>query len=291
VDQGRAWAARIAGGIGERIAFYRVRAHLSAEAVAGRCAELGMPSISRVVITKLENGRRETVSTAELHVLAAALGVAPIVLLFPLGHAPGVEVLPGRKVDPWDACRWFAGDDDRDGPLGLWRDHQRIESQIQRMDTYRAHSMDSAHRPPGAQPPLVTPQIFADNIEVLAASLRRVREALRGQGMTPPQLHPETTRILGEDKDESYPGGEYPYPGLFEDYAEEYEDYEDAEPTPATVALSDEVRQIAEIVRTAESDREMAQRIQQVVRSERYRQAVKQLSEQGVQETAPERTR
>jgi len=126
---------------------------------------------------------------------------------------------------------------------------------------------------------------------VLAASLRRVREALRGQGMTPPQLQPETTRILGEDQDESYPGGEYPYPGLFGDYAEEYEDYEDAEPTPAAVALSDEVRQIAEIVRTAESDREMAQRIQQVVRSDRYRQAVEQFLEPGAQETAPERTR
>ena len=69
----------------------------------------------------------------------------------------------------------------------LWDEHLRYESEIQRMDAYRANAMDPAHRPE-ARAPLVTPGIFAENIEVLAASLRRVREAMRQTGMTPPPL-------------------------------------------------------------------------------------------------------
>lgn len=109
MDQ-HSWATESAARIGERVAYYRGRVKISAQELADRCAGLGMPSISRVVITKLENGRRETVSTAELQVLASALGVPPVLLLFPLGQQEQAEVLPGRFEDPLDAMAWFAGE-------------------------------------------------------------------------------------------------------------------------------------------------------------------------------------
>lgn len=189
------------------MAFYRDQRKLSAQHLAGQCAELGMPSLSRVVITKLENGRREAVSTAELQVLAAALGVPPMLLLFPLGYAPAVEVLPGLHADPWAAIAWFSGssEDPADlaappqlgthSPIVLWNEHVRCEDEIARMDAYRASSRDPEDR----TNPLVTPEIFASNIEVLTAALRRVRQIMREQGMTPPHLRPETARVLGEE--------------------------------------------------------------------------------------------
>jgi transcriptional regulator with XRE-family HTH domain len=83
---------------------------MSAQKLAARCAELGVPSLSRIVITKLENGRREDVSTAELMILAQALGMPPIELLFPIGRSDAVcEIAPGRGLSPWDAALWFMG--------------------------------------------------------------------------------------------------------------------------------------------------------------------------------------
>ena len=96
--------------IGKRIAHHRRRARTSAEKLAERCAELGMPSLSRIVITKLENGRRPVVSVAELMILAQALDIPPILLLFPIGHSDGdCEIAPGRKLPTWDAALWFMG--------------------------------------------------------------------------------------------------------------------------------------------------------------------------------------
>jgi hypothetical protein len=58
----------------------------------------------------LESGRREAVSVAEVLVLAAALNVAPIELMCPVGFDKQTEMLPGRMMDPPDAMRWFTGE-------------------------------------------------------------------------------------------------------------------------------------------------------------------------------------
>ena len=67
-----------------------------------------MPEITRPVLVKLEHGRREAVSAAELAVLAAALDIAPVLLLYPVGSAGFAEYLPGRTAAPWDAAVWSA---------------------------------------------------------------------------------------------------------------------------------------------------------------------------------------
>jgi transcriptional regulator with XRE-family HTH domain len=82
---------------------------MSAQQLADRTAELGMP-IPRSVLANLESGRRETVSAAELIVLAAALNVAPIELICPTGYDEQAEILPGRMVDSLSAVRWFTGE-------------------------------------------------------------------------------------------------------------------------------------------------------------------------------------
>jgi transcriptional regulator with XRE-family HTH domain len=185
VDQRRPWATQVAAEIGERVAFYRDRQGLSAQQLAARCAALGMPSLSRVVITKLENKRREVVSTAELQVLAAALGVPAVLLLFPLGYAEAVEVLPGRQVDPWAAIGWFAGnsEDPADpgaepqmgtrSPILLWAEHRQYDGLIPVEENWQ-------------------------HLRTAINALRRVREIMTESGLTPPELHPATARILAE---------------------------------------------------------------------------------------------
>lgn len=195
----RSWAVENAAGIGKRVAFYRDRTKMSAQQLADRCAGLGMPAISRVVITKLENGRRETVSTAELQVLAEALGVAPALLLFPLGHAATVEVLPGREMDTWDACRWLLGGVrmfsskgiDPDSPIALWADHENLAAVL----ANNLKGAESSREAIGAEG---YDRMLAGNVN----ALRRLREQMRGIGMTPPPLDPETAREVGEEADD-----------------------------------------------------------------------------------------
>lgn len=82
---------------------------MSTQKLADRTAELGM-AIPRSVLANLESGRRETVTVAEVLVLAAALNIAPIELMCPVGFDKQTEMLPGRMMDPPDAMRWFTGE-------------------------------------------------------------------------------------------------------------------------------------------------------------------------------------
>jgi transcriptional regulator with XRE-family HTH domain len=82
---------------------------MSAQQLAERCEQLGL-SIPRPVLSNLENGRRESVTLAELLVLAAALDVSPIALIVPLGLEEDLEVLPRLTVTAWDAAKWIDGE-------------------------------------------------------------------------------------------------------------------------------------------------------------------------------------
>ena len=88
---------------------YRKERGLSGQQLAERCSQLGL-EISRATITDLENGRRVSVTVAELLVLAQALAISPLLLVIPLARQDSVEILPGRDVEAWDAARWWRGD-------------------------------------------------------------------------------------------------------------------------------------------------------------------------------------
>jgi len=80
---------------------------MTVQALADECAKLGLP-LGRVTITKLEGGKREAVSIAEMIVLARALSVAPADLLIRPGTPGTVEMLPGDFWPAADAARWLA---------------------------------------------------------------------------------------------------------------------------------------------------------------------------------------
>lgn len=191
----QAWAAREAAEIGRRIGQRRAALHMSAQQLAERCAGLGMPEITRPVLVKLEHGRREAVSTAELAVLAAALDTAPILLLYPVGNAGSAEYLPGKTATPWDAARWWA-DEAFLGPDGtispayrrsagsLFRDHQQLLSELPADVTRADYLAAAAGQHGGAK---------AARERMLALTVRTLRDIRLGiheMGLEPPELPP-----------------------------------------------------------------------------------------------------
>ncbi len=66
--------------------------------------------IARSVLANLESGRRDSISVAEILVLARALRVPPALLIVPLGREETAEILPGRQVATWPAFMWLGGD-------------------------------------------------------------------------------------------------------------------------------------------------------------------------------------
>jgi transcriptional regulator with XRE-family HTH domain len=120
------WAARQVRLIADEVKRHRMARDMSAADLAAKTVELGHP-ITRSALANLESGRRGIVTTADLLVLAAALGVPPVELLFPVGHAETVEVLPGDEQPIWDAVEWFDGEvlpvQGRVSPVWLFRQH------------------------------------------------------------------------------------------------------------------------------------------------------------------------
>lgn len=208
MDQDSDWAKRCAVTIGQAVKVLRAQRNLSAQQLAERCAGLGMPSVTRTVITKLENGRKDAVSTAELVILAEALGVAPALLMFPVGYVPAVEVLPGREMTPWDACRWLLGGvrvptakgiEPPDGPIALWADHESLTHHIAMMRQSVAGLLAQLAR--SENPESLEQEIGLSGrvLDTDLGALRRLRKEMRRQGMTPPPLDPETAREIGEE--------------------------------------------------------------------------------------------
>ncbi|KDQ02032.1 transcriptional regulator [Rhodococcus sp. NPDC060176] len=86
-----------------------IRGEKSAQWLSERTAELGH-KISRSTITDIENKRRKYISTSEVCILAFALNVPPVRLLYPSIPDGLVEVVPGVTLDSFSAVQWFAGE-------------------------------------------------------------------------------------------------------------------------------------------------------------------------------------
>lgn len=87
---------------------------LSVAKLADRTSDIGYP-MSRTVIADIELGRRRSLDVVELIVLAAALNIPPVLLLYPEAPDGEVEVLPGVSASSDDAIAWFSGESLRPG--------------------------------------------------------------------------------------------------------------------------------------------------------------------------------
>ena len=107
-DEARAWAKQRALEMGQAVKHARDNAGLSASKLEAKTRELGYP-ITRGTIAKIEGGHRDgKFDVNEVVVLATALGVTPLDIVFPPTSAP-VEYLPGQELSTGEALvRWAA---------------------------------------------------------------------------------------------------------------------------------------------------------------------------------------
>lgn len=106
-DRDRTWAGELVRRVGN--AAKAARGGKSAAWLSDRTAELGY-RISPTVIAKLDSGHRgEVLGVAELLILAAALGVPPMALLFPGMPDEQIEIIPGHTGKSWAAYLWATG--------------------------------------------------------------------------------------------------------------------------------------------------------------------------------------
>jgi hypothetical protein len=102
------WDAELVRRVGE--AAKTARGGKSAAWLSAQTEKLGY-KISTSVIAKLDSGHRGSVlSVAELLIIAAALDVPPLALLFPKLPDGDVEVVPGKPVSSLDAYLWATGE-------------------------------------------------------------------------------------------------------------------------------------------------------------------------------------
>lgn len=110
MTQNREWDQPLTPGqaIARRVREARKARGWSAQQLAERCADLGMPELDRSTIANIENGRRQRVGVDELLVLALALGVAPVHLLVPL-HEEWYAVTPEHITGASRVRQWVRG--------------------------------------------------------------------------------------------------------------------------------------------------------------------------------------
>jgi transcriptional regulator with XRE-family HTH domain len=110
IDQSaKTWEMELSGRIGVAVQARRKALKLTAQQLAERTRELGY-LVTRVAISKIEtNNRAGKFDVAELIVLAVALEIPPMLLLFPNYPDGVVEALPAREVYARHAADWFGG--------------------------------------------------------------------------------------------------------------------------------------------------------------------------------------
>lgn len=101
------WQKEMTDRIGQQV--QALRGKRTALWLSDRTEKLGM-KISRSALSELENGKRKSISLAEFFVLAAALDVSPVALLFPEYPDGVVEFLPGIETSSFQASNWISGD-------------------------------------------------------------------------------------------------------------------------------------------------------------------------------------
>lgn len=173
------WSTRLALSVAREVRRHRQAAGMSAQQLADRCSEIGMP-IKRSVLANLESGRRTTVSISEVLVLAAALDIPPALLVFPVGYEEAQEVLPKAEMEPLQAVDWFSGvsaEPVRDRPfanntLFLFRRHRSLVNRMQRQFEEREYARARFMAAGSGEE--------ADRLEMVRGQIERLRTVVEG---------------------------------------------------------------------------------------------------------------
>jgi transcriptional regulator with XRE-family HTH domain len=123
------WPAQVTARVAAAVRRFRRAKGMSAQELADACSDLGY-EIPRNVIANLENGRRASVDLTEFLILAEALDVPPVLLLFPLGEVAVVEAFPGKEVATWEAASSFNGE---------WPGADPVPERYRVVEQYRRH--------------------------------------------------------------------------------------------------------------------------------------------------------
>jgi hypothetical protein len=170
---------------------------MSAQQLADATARLGY-AVPRSVIANLENRRRDSIGIPELLVLARALEVPPLALLFPLGRERTVEALPGTPAVPWNAARWFTGEGLPHPGLRDWNEMSEADRSLWEDSSVALFREDDKLRDSWLVARgwlLHTPETFPDAVEKARRQLigvtdqwSRHRRRMRAEGLEPEPL-------------------------------------------------------------------------------------------------------
>lgn len=204
------WPAQRTRVIADEIRRYRGERKMSVQQLSDALARRGV-TIQRPVLSNLENGRRPTISVTELHALAAALGVSPLLLEYPLGRIEALEVLPGVEATPWEALQWALGNQplpgcpetgpDPTGTFALWQEHVACVTMWRRAveDAKKLRAEADGAESPDERDRLISDAKHAELFESGAISaLRRIRRQMRTAELTPPELPLALQRVDDE---------------------------------------------------------------------------------------------
>lgn len=171
---------------------------MSAQALANRCEELGY-GVPRSVITNLENGRRDTVTVAELLIFGAALSIPPLLLLYPVGELDAQDVLPDRELAPIVGFDWASGGAPLpDQDMNAFHEAARV---IWLFGNHRINVeqlVDARLNPPEASDAAKLAE-HARLVSNHENALRATRSQIRSAGLTPPPLPSELSRLADEE--------------------------------------------------------------------------------------------
>lgn len=109
MTQNLEWSEAVHQRIAQAVRNARAARRLTAQQVAEKTEWLGYP-VSRSQIANYESGRKQGLDVTELLVIAAALDVAPLSLLFPGESDDQVEMLPNQQTPTFSAKAWFSRD-------------------------------------------------------------------------------------------------------------------------------------------------------------------------------------
>ncbi|WP_166387708.1 helix-turn-helix domain-containing protein [Catellatospora methionotrophica] len=184
------WPARVAATVASQVKRLREDRKISAQQLADACAGLGYP-LQRSVLANFESGRRQTVTLADVYVLAQALGVPPLALMVPVGVAESVEILPGSDVPIVEAMKWLAGEEALPGS-----DWDGASRELSAISSYKSHATlvenwnkyrHLARHAENAEEVRRNEELA----EMMRGELRWLRELMKNRKMTPPALPTE----------------------------------------------------------------------------------------------------